>query len=225
MRAIELEVVDAAGERVTPTMEVGIVPKANRHPLRPDAPHLDLHADESCSRPLRHARELALCALPKKRATDGGVRIASIHNESARLGAHPYARRWVDRETREGYDAARAMLLEAAEGNSDPSVYEILADASAPWAPPDETATYYDRSLAVAKANLTLRFGSPDRCSEKAVALFQHRERKVAAFRELVPYYTLNFLTVRVVVSRQGTKDSFVVERRSDRIRIRVIDP
>lgn len=127
--------------------------------------------------------------------------------------------------TAEGYRSARGMLLEAAEGNTDPSYYELLADASAPWAAPEETAEYYERSLAVARANLERKFGKTQEWPDKAVALFTKRAQKVSAFRELVPYYRTNFSQVRVVVLREGPGDQFVVERRSDGARLRVVTP
>lgn len=64
------------------------------------------------------------------------------------------ARALLAKGTLESYQKARTLLLQAAEGNSDPSYYEELADASLPWAPPAETAGYYKRSLEIATQNL-----------------------------------------------------------------------
>lgn len=122
--------------------------------------------------------------------------------------------------TLEGYRRARDMLLEAAAGNTDPSVYEELADASAPWVSPEETAGYYQRSLEIARENLQKHYGGQSGWPARARELFERRARKVEAFRSLLPYYKENFDRVRVVV--QGGK--FTVERRSDGATLRVID-
>jgi hypothetical protein len=127
--------------------------------------------------------------------------------------------------TPESYAKARAMLLEAAQDNSDPSVYEELADASAPWAAPDETATYYRRSLDVATKNLEKHHGARKDWPAKARQLYEPRARKVQVFQELVPYYKNSFSAVRIRVVREDATDKFVIERRSDGNRLRVIDP
>jgi hypothetical protein len=128
--------------------------------------------------------------------------------------------------TRPGYEAARSMLLEAARDNTDPSVYESLADASAPWAPPEETASYYERSTTVVRQNLERRFGERGKWPAKAVEALAPYERKQATFQEMIPYYKANFEKVRIVVQGGGrmSQPKFVVERRSDGARIRTVD-
>ena len=126
--------------------------------------------------------------------------------------------------TRDGYMQARAMLLKAANGNTDPSIYELLADASAPWADPRETAGYYERSLAVARANLARKFGEPAQWPAAASTQFRRRERKVEVFRALVPELVANFAERRVVVKTEGSSQMFVIERRKDGVQLRAID-
>ena len=118
--------------------------------------------------------------------------------------------------TLESYRVARAFLLEAADGSTDPSVYDELADASVPWAPPTETATYYQRSLDIAKRALEKNFGAERDWPEKARQLYRPRERKVNAFRDLVSYYSANFKDVRVVFVGDRSRQKFVIHRRND---------
>ena len=129
------------------------------------------------------------------------------------------------KNTFESFQRARTMLLEAAKDNSDPSVYEELADASAPWAAPDETAEYYQRSLDLARKALETNVGPQKDWPEKARSLYEPRERKVNAFRQLVPYYRNSLNQVRIFVEPDGRGGKFVVIRRSDGARLKVIDP
>jgi len=135
------------------------------------------------------------------------------------------ARSALSHGTFESFSKARTMLLQAADGNTDPSVYEELGDAAAPWALPDETANYYQLSLEIAKKNLEKNLGPQKDWSAKAWHLYRPHESKVKAFRALVPYYRTNFDQVRVLVVPDGMKGKFVIERRSDGARLRVIDP
>lgn len=124
------------------------------------------------------------------------------------------------------YRKARALLLEAAKDSADPNYYEELADASLPWAPPAETAEYYQRSLDIATKNLEKNLG-PRREDWSPKALRQHRQRagKVQAFQSIAQYYAANFNQVRVVLSHEDGQQVFVVERRNDGKRIRVVAP
>jgi hypothetical protein len=162
-----------------------------------------------------------------KRVTAEGKRLSIYQGDEntavQRAFLRERASRALARGTREGYESARTLLLEAAAGNPDPLVYESLADASAPWASPEETARYYAQSLAVAKGNLERRFGRPSKWPDKATTLFVARERKVEAFSRLVPYYRANFDKVRVLVVREGAKDKFVIQRRNDGAQLREI--
>jgi hypothetical protein len=126
--------------------------------------------------------------------------------------------------SRKSYLSARTMLLEAASDNTDPQVYEELADISAPWAQPDETASYYKRSLIVAQSNIERRFGrQQDGWPAQATQLLKQRKRKVDVFDRLLPYYRANFEDVRVMVVRVGKGETFVVERRSDGRRLQSV--
>jgi len=126
--------------------------------------------------------------------------------------------------TREAYRLAREMLLEAADGNSDPSVYEELADASAPWAPPDETAEFYRRSLEVASTNLQRSYGPRANWPVNAEELFGPDERKMNAFVSLVPYYKLHFDLERVIAAGGLNDGEFIIQRRSDGATVRVVE-
>lgn len=165
----------------------------------------------------------------RQRITAEGKRLSVYRGDENTIVERAFlretARRALALGTRDGYETARALLLQAAAGNPDPLVYESLADASAPWASPEETARYYEQSLAVAKGNLERRFGQRAKWPDKAITLFTARESKVEAFSDLLPYYRANFDNVRVVVVREGTKDKFVIQRRSDGARLREIHP
>jgi hypothetical protein len=128
--------------------------------------------------------------------------------------------------TLESYQKARTLLLQAAEGNSDPSYYEEFADASLAWAPPAETAAYYQRSLDIATANLEKNLGPRQEAwPASALKLYRDQAGKVEAFRGITPYYAANFNQVRVVLSSANGQQVFVVERRNDGKRIRVVAP
>lgn len=127
--------------------------------------------------------------------------------------------------TADSFERARRMLLEAANGNTDPSVYEELADASLSWTAPDQTLAYYQQSLDIARRNLEKHHGPKNDWSAKVLQLYEPRLRKVEAFRKIVPYYRQNFDRVRVVLLRDGRGGKFAVERRSDGARLRVVDP
>jgi hypothetical protein len=126
--------------------------------------------------------------------------------------------------TRESYEAARGMLLQAASDNDDPSFYEELADISLPWAPPGETAAYYDKSLAIARANLEKTYGQERDWPERAWRLYRPQARKVERFRALVPEYAIKFQDMKIVVARRQTGDAFVIQRRSDGKELRVVE-
>jgi hypothetical protein len=229
VRTVQWDVVDALGRATTATVTVDGLAPASPRPLPAGASQVNLvlsglppgqytvrasSIDDATSRRVTaEARQLTIYA------GDENVTVRrAFLREKARVA--------LSTGTEEGYRAARPLLLEAAEGNTDPSLYETLADASAPWADPEETAAYYDRSAAVARANVERKFGTRSEAwPSKATSLLSARDRKVAAFRALVPYYKTNFSSVRVVVTRQATRDAFVVERRSDGGRLRVIEP
>lgn len=148
-------------------------------------------------------------------------------NENSRVRSR-YLREQARHELRKGtydsYQVAKARLLEAPDAENDPTYYDELADASLPWAPPEETARYYQRSLEIARNNLMKAFGAQREWPEKAHHLFEPRSRKVEAFRKLVPYYSMNFNEVRVSFVSEVRYGKFVVERRRDGARLRVIE-
>lgn len=111
------------------------------------------------------------------------------------------------------------------DSNRDELPDAAACDASLPWAQPADTAVYYDRSVAVARANLENKYG-PDRdWPERAWQLYRPRERKSAAFRSLVPEYAIKFQDLKVVIARHDGRQVFVVERRSDGKHLRVVEP
>lgn len=229
VKAVQWEVLAGSGEAVSPPPAIDAAPAVARHPLRGDAVHVNFTF--SGLGPGRYTlRPFWRDPATGKKITSE-ARLLTIYRGDENLTVkraylREQARVALARGTEEDYRAARTMLLEAADGNTDPSVYEALADASAPWASPDETAGYYERSLAVATTNLERKFGREQReWPVKATALFGARQRKVAAFRELLPYYRRNFNDVRVVVIRDRNKDKFAVERRRDGKRLRVVEP
>jgi hypothetical protein len=166
-------------------------------------------------------RVAQVTAEPRLLIVYGGDESDAVHREFLRHRAGMVLKQG----TSEAYRTARGWLLEAADGNTDPALYEELADASAPWAPPDETATYYQRSLEVARRNLEKRYGTRDQWPEKAVHLYQPQERKVQAFLRIVSYYKTNFSEIRVVVVRDGLTEKFAVERRDNGKRLQLVEP
>jgi hypothetical protein len=134
------------------------------------------------------------------------------------------ARAEVSKGTKEGYLAARALLLQAVKDNDDPSFYEELADISLPWAQPDETAVYYDKSLAIARANLEKVHGAQNEWPEKAWQLYRPRAGKAETFRRLQPEYAMKFHDVRVTIDRRRGGDAFIMAQRSNGKQLRVIE-
>jgi hypothetical protein len=134
------------------------------------------------------------------------------------------ARTEVSKGTREGYLAARTLLLQAVKDNDDPSFYEELGDISLPWAQPDETAAYYDKSLAIARANLEKTHGAENGWSENAWQLYRPRAGKAETFRRLQPEYAMKFHDVRVTIDHRRSGDVFIMEQRSNGKQLRVIE-
>ncbi|MCM2315181.1 MAG: hypothetical protein NDJ92_08525, partial [Thermoanaerobaculia bacterium] len=150
----------------------------------------------------------------------GGNEGPRVRQEFLRLNA----RKRLQDGTPEAYLAARTMLEEAAKNSTEPAVYEELADVSAPWASPEDTATYYSRSLEVAKRNLEAHYGESADWPESASELYRQSELKAKTFRDLIPYYKTHFHEVRVVVVRTGDSEDFAIERRKDGVRIRLVE-
>ena len=180
--------------------------------------------------PGRYVVEVRWAKLDKPYTDTASRRLLAVYrgDEEPRVRSfflREQARLALKEQTIEAYRRARTMLLEAAEGNSDPSVYEELADASAPWAAPEETLAHYQRSLDIARQNLERSHGPRRDWPPSAFHLYEPRARKVDAFRTLVPYYRTNFDQIRVVVVRDGMHDKFAVERRTDGTRVRIVDP
>lgn len=125
-----------------------------------------------------------------------------------------------------GYQLARPLLLEASKIRNDPSILEALADAGAPWVTPQETLSFYKRSVEVARANIASALAdSKSQPAKRAERSLTFKERKMRAFESLVPEYANRFAEVRVVVVVNGVRaGQFVMERRADGARVRVVD-
>ncbi|HEV7768051.1 MAG TPA: hypothetical protein VGQ76_23815 [Thermoanaerobaculia bacterium] len=229
--SIQWSITTVAGARVEPSPKIEITDARDRgfEALRPRAAHINFSV--SGLGPGRYIFHATRTDPTTGETTSARDRMLSIYRGDENLTVkrtflRERAALALSKGTRQDFEAARSMLLEAAEGNPDPLVFESLADASAPWANPDETASYYERALAITRQNLEERLGK-QRSSwpPTAVRQWNAQERKLKAFREILPYYKANFQQVRVVVVRAPrSSEKFVVERRSDGARLRTIE-
>lgn len=230
--AIQWKFTTRGGDRVEPppTLRIAQAPDAAFQARRPNASHANFAV--TGLKPGRYVVHAAWANAQTGKRSEAEDRLLSVYRGDESISVkreflRDRAKNELAKGTRQSYEVARAMLLEAAEGNTDPAVYESLADASAPWAIPDETASYYERSLAIARQNLEQRLGKQQaEWPSAARTLWTKHERKVKMFQDLLPYYRANFQQVRVVVLRQPmASDKFVVERRSDGARLRTVEP